>query len=360
MANIHLLQHMFLGNTIYNYLIAASIFAIFLFIAIIVKILTQNIFMKFAKQTSTHLDEEILTIIGSVGVFILVLGGIYFGLRSLSMPGNVWHYSEKIIQTIFIIRVFQGITHFSDFIIENYIQRLLRSKKDFDLQLTRLITRIFNIAIWVIGISIILQVFGYNISAIITGLGIGGLAIALAAQDTLGNFFSSISIIADRPYKIGDIVKFQETEGIIKDIGLRTTRIETFFGTIVSIPNNNIAKAAVENMSKRNTRRYDGAVGLIYGTSSTKVKKALAIIRDILKNEKNITNEFRAFFTTYDSSSLRIEFTYYVKDPKDYILYLRTINDINMAIKKEFEKEGIEIAFPTQTIHLKQDNKRSV
>lgn len=355
MADIDFLQYMFFGNTVYNYILATGIFLAFAVAALILNILVYSVFMKFAKQTSTKLDEEILVIIGKVGVFSLVLGGIYFALGSLSMPANVWDYIEKIIQTIFIIRIFQGVTHFLDFIIENYIQKLLRLKKDFDIQLTRLVTRIVNIAIWIIGISIILQIFGYNISAIITGLGIGGLAIALAAQDTLGNFFSSISIIADKPYQIGDIVKFGEVEGIIKDIGLRTTRIETFFGTMVSVPNNNIAKAAIENMSKRNTRRYDGSVGITYGTSATRVKKAIAIIRDILNREENITKEFRTFFTAYDPSSLRIEFTYYVKEPKDFILYLRTINNINIAIKTAFDKEGIEMAFPTQTVHLKQE-----
>lgn len=355
MVNFEFLQYMYFGNSLYSYLVAIAIFAGFSVGACILNILIKRVFLKFADRTTTKLDNKILEVIKNVGVFSLVLAGIYFALKTLSMPENIWHYSEKIIQTIFILKVFKEITNFLDFIIENYIQRLLKLKKGFDVQLTRLLTRIVNIAVWIIGISLILQLFGYNISAIIAGLGIGGLAIALAAQDTLGNFFSSISIIADRPYKIGDIVKFENTEGLIKDIGLRTTRIETFFGTVVAVPNNIIAKAAVENMSKRNTHRYDGAVGVTYDTPATKVKKAVSIIRDIIKKEKNVTNEFRVFFTAYDPSALRLEFTYFVKDPMDYILYLRTINNINLAIKTAFDKEGIEMAFPTQTVYLKQE-----
>lgn len=355
MANFEFLQYMYFGNSVYTYLVALAIFAAFLIGALILRILVCNIFMNFAKRTQTLLDNEILTVIRKVGVFSLILAGVYFGLKSLSIPENIWYYTEKIIQAIFVIKLFQGITHFFGFIIENYIQKLLKLKKGFDIQLTRLITRIVNIAVWIIGISLILQIFGYNISAIIAGLGIGGLAIALAAQDTLGNFFSSISIIADRPYKIGDHIKFEDTEGIIKDIGLRTTRIETFFGTVVSVPNNVIAKAKVENLAKRKTHRHDAAVGVTYDTSTTKVKKALTIIRDIIKKEKNVTNEYRVHFTSYDPSSLKIEFTFHVKNPEDYDLFLRTLNNINLSIKTAFEKEGIEMAFPTRTVYMKQE-----
>ncbi|MBD3156245.1 mechanosensitive ion channel [Candidatus Peregrinibacteria bacterium] len=349
------LQYSYFGNTMKHYLIAIAIFVASLVGALILKIIIERAFRKFAKNTKTKLDDTILKIIQKVVIFIIVLGGIYFALKSLTIPENIWIYIKKGTQVIFIIKVFQGITLLSDFLIETYIAKLFRGKDGFDVQLTRLLTRIVNIALWVIGASMALNIFGYDIGAIVAGLGIGGLAIALAAQDTLGNFFSSISIIADKPYKVGDVIKFNENEGIIKDIGMRTTRIETFFGTVISVPNSELAKAIVENMSKRQSRRDDGAIGLVYDSTSEQIKKAISIIKNILKEEKNLTQDFRVFFTEYDPSSLRIEYTYYVKNPTDFNFFLKTKNKINLTIKEEFDKAGLEMAFPTQTLYVKKE-----
>ncbi|MCD6109801.1 mechanosensitive ion channel family protein [bacterium] len=355
MSSINFLQYSYFGNTIQTYLVAAGIFVVSLIIAIILNIIIRKTFNKFAKKTKTKLDDTILQIIQKVVIFIIVLGGVYFALKSLNFQENVWIYIEKATQVILIIKIFQGITLLSDFLIQTYVGRLIKNKDGFNLQLTRLITRIANIALWVIGTSMILNIFGYDIGALIAGLGIGGLAIALAAQDTLGNFFSSISIIADKPYKVGDVIAFDQYEGVIKDIGMRTTKIETFFGTMISVPNSTLAKAIVENMSKRRSRRDDGKIGLVYSSTPEQIKDAISIIKEILKVEKNITQDYRVFFTAYDPYSLRIEYTYYVKNPTDFNFFLQTTNKIHLSIKEKFDKAGIEMAFPTQTLYIQKD-----
>ncbi|MBA4337092.1 hypothetical protein C0416_04975 [bacterium] len=338
----------------YPYVIATGIFLFSLLCAVVLNIIIRKIFHGFAKKTKTNLDNTILQIIQKVFIFIIVLGGVYFGLKALQLPENVWVYIERAAQVVLIIKIFQAVTMLSDFFIQTYIGRFFRGKDGFDLQLTRLVTRIINIALWVIGLSMILNIFGYDIGALIAGLGIGGLAVALAAQDTLGNFFSSLSIIADKPFKVGDTIKFSTYEGVIKDIGMRTTRIETFFGTIISVPNSELAKSVVENMSKRQSRRDDGAIGLVYSCTKEKIEEAMSILKDILSKEENLTKDFRVFFTAYDPYSLRIEYTYHVKDPRDMLVFLNTKNRLNLEIKDRFDKAGIEMAFPTQTIQLQK------
>ncbi len=360
MPSIQFLQYSYFGNTIQNYLTAVIIFVIFLFAASVLRISIKKIFEKFAKKTKTKLDDTIVSIINTVVVFVLILAGFYFGIRSLVLPESILSIVEKAVQVIFIIKIFQGITILVDFIISNYIAKLLHLKKGVDFQLSRLLTRIINIAIWVIAASMILNLFGYDIGALVAGLGIGGLAIALAAQDPLGNFFSSLSIVADKPFKIGDVIKFDQYEGVIKDIGMRTTRIETFFGTIISVPNSNLAKAIVENMSKRASRRADGTIGLVYSTSPKELQNAVEIIKGILKKEKNITDEFRAFFTEYDPSSLRLEYTYYVKNPTDFNFFLATKDRINRNIKEKFDNAKLEMAFPTQTVYVHREAGETV
>lgn len=352
MLSMEFLQYSYFGNTIQNYLIAAGVFLVFLISGTILRFVLTKVIKKLAKKTKTKLDDTIVTVINKVVVFIIILTGFYLGIRSLVLPENIFSIVEKAVQVIFIIKIFQGITILFDFIIENYITKLLHLKKGFDTQLSRLLTRIINIGIWVIAASMILNLFGYDIGALVAGLGIGGLALALAAQDPLGNFFSSLSIVADKPFKIGDVIKFDNFEGVIIDIGMRTTRIETFFGTMISVPNSHLAKAIVENMSKRETRRADGAIGLVYNTSPKELKHAVEIIKEILKKEKNINGDFRAFFTEYDPSSLRIEYTYFVKNPTDFKFFLATKDRINRNIKQEFDKAGLEMAFPTQTLYV--------
>ncbi|MFC1655964.1 mechanosensitive ion channel family protein [Patescibacteria group bacterium] len=352
MPYFEFLQYSYFGNTLERYLLAIGIFVLFIFGAVILNFLVKRVFQKYAIKTKTKLDDTVLHIFQRVVVYILALAGLYFGIKALVLPDNYADFLNKAFQVILIFKVFQGITILSDFVIKTYFCKLLKSQGGFEIQLTRLISRIANIALWVIGLSMILQVFDYNITALVTGLGIGGLAIALAAQDTLGNFFSSLAIMTDKPYKIGDIVKFADYEGFIRDIGLRTTRIETFKGTFISVPNSELAKSAVENLSKMRARRYDGAIGLAYDTKTAKIKKALALMRAMIKEDKSTTSEFRVHFTDYDESSLRIEYTYFVKKPEDYEFYMKTRTKLNIAIKDALEKEGIEMAFPTRTVHL--------
>lgn len=360
MSSFEFLQYSYFGNTVQNYMIAGGIFLLSLILAVILRFVLVGILKKYAKKTKTQLDDTLIGVFNKVVVPIVVLAGLYFGLQALSIPANMWVFIEKGVQVVFIIKVFQGIAILADFFIGTYVIKLLKVKKGFNTELSKMLSRIVNIAIWIIGASMVLNLFGYDIGALVAGLGIGGLAIALAAQDPLSNFFSSLSIIADKPFKVEDVIKFDNIEGVIKDVGLRTTRIETFFGTIVSVPNSTLAKANVENLSKRETRRADGKIGLVYHTPTKKIEKAVAIIKDIIKKEKNTAGDFRAFFTEFDDSALRIEYTYYVKNPTDYGFFLETRNRINISIKSQFEKAGLEMAFPTQTLYLHKSEHETV
>ena len=361
MPYLEFLQYEYFGNSVQNYLTAAGIFVIALIIAVVLRIVLVGFLKKYAKKTKTELDDTLILIFNKALLPVGVLVGFYLGLQALLIPENMWTIIEKGVQIIFIIKIFQAITILMDFIISHYVIKLLKVKKGFDTELTKMLTRIVNIAIWVIGArSMILNLFGYDIGALVAGLGIGGLALALAAQDPLSNFFSSLSIIADKPFKVEDVIKFGDIEGIIKDIGLRTTRIETFFGTMISVPNSTLAKANVENMSKRETRRADGVIGLVYSTPTKKLQTAVKIIKNIIKKEKNAKGDYRAFFTEFDASSLRIEYTYYVKNPTDYGYFLETKDRVNRSIKDAFEKENLEMAFPTQTLYMHKSTHETV
>jgi MscS family membrane protein len=202
---------------------------------------------------------------------------------------------------------------------------------------------------------LIINNLGFNIASLLAGLGIGGLAFALAAQQTLGNLFGSISIIADHPFKAGDLVKIDTMQGTVKHVGLRSTRFVTLDGTEVSVPNSKTASATIENFSRRPSIKIQNKLGLEYDTSVTKLQKAVNIIRAILKKSKAVHN-YRVHFTQFADSALIIDVIYWIEYFPQWDDVLQEQHDINIEIKRQLEKEKISFAFPTQTIHLKQES----
>lgn len=218
-------------------------------------------------------------------------------------------------------------------------------------------TKLVEWFIWGIGLLLFLQnVLHYNISSLLAGLGIGGLAVAFAAQDTLSNVFGAVMIFIDRPFKVGDAVSIEGFEGAIETIGLRSTRLRTWDGTLVTIPNRTVASANINNLAARPMRRTNFTIGLIYDTPTAKLEEALAIVRDILKDHPS-TGQYRAYFNKFGDFSLDILVQHW-SNLMDYDKYLQSLEEINLEIKHRFEAAGIEFAFPTQTIELKRSQDK--
>jgi MscS family membrane protein len=197
---------------------------------------------------------------------------------------------------------------------------------------------------------LILQNSGYNISGLLAGLGLGGLAVALALQPTLANVFAAVTLFVDRPFHVGDGVSVAGVAGSIESIGLRSTRIRTYEGTLVTIPNSAVVNAQIDNLQARPTRRTTFTIGVPYDTSSEKLKRAVAILRDVMEQHAG-TETSRAHFKSYGESALILDVAHWCKY-LDYSQYLACIEEINFEIKWRFEDEGIEMAYPTQTVHL--------
>jgi len=206
--------------------------------------------------------------------------------------------------------------------------------------------------IWGIGILLFLQnVLDYNISSLIAGLGVGGVAVAFAAQDMIANIFGAVMIFIDRPFQVGDAVSLEGYEGAIETIGLRSTRVRTWDGTLVVIPNRTVAAANITNLAARPTRRTNFTIGLVYDTPTEKLERALAILRDVMAKHPS-TAQSRAYFNRFGEFSLNILVQHWC-NVMNYEIYLRSMEEMNLEIKRRFEEEEIEFAFPTQTIELK-------
>lgn len=295
------------------------------------------------------------------GTFTVILGLLRGGLPVLAIwisiylfriPESVKAIIDRFFLGILTILVIYLLARAVDAIVVILKARAAKTPSPLDDKLVPLAGKVAKAFIWGIGLLLFLQnVLNYNISSLIAGLGVGGLAVAFAAQDTIANIFGAVMIFVDRPFKVGDAVSMEGYEGAIETIGLRSTRVRTWDGTLVVIPNRTVAAANITNLAARPTRRTNFTIGLVYGTPTEKLERALSILRKIL-SEHPATAQSRAYFNRFGDFSLNILVQHWCKE-MNYEIYLRALEEMNLAIKQQFEEEGIEFAFPTQTIELK-------
>jgi len=217
------------------------------------------------------------------------------------------------------------------------------------------ITLIFNFIIWVVGFVFLLDNLGFEISAVIAGLGIGGIAIALAAQAILGDLFSYFVIFFDRPFEIGDFVNLGgEFVGTIEYIGIKTTRIRSLSGEQIVASNTDLTNSRVRNFKRMERRRVVFKLGVIYQTTAEQLEEIPKIVREIIESKEDTVFD-RGHFAAYGDFSLNFEFVYFIIGP-DYVKYMDTQQKINMEIYRTFENKGIEFAYPTQTLFVSKEN----
>lgn len=312
-------------------------------------------FSQWAKKTKTTLDDEILkNIKAPIYGFVLVIG-VYFALYSLSILDgyrNVLGRIFAVIQILFIALIIIRIIN----VIVAWYGETRASKSKMTSHFLFLIRKMLQVAVIIFAVLSILSAFDVDLTGAAVGLGIGGLAIALALQNILKDIFNAFTIFFDKPFEIGDYIVIGSDRGIVKKIGIVSTRIQTLQGEELVISNNEMINTRIHNFKKMKKRRITFGFGVIYGTPTEKLKKIPDIVQKIMDPEKlkHIEKMDRIHFKEFGSFSLNFECVYFVKSG-DYVKYMDTQQEINFKIKEAFEKEGIEMAFPTQTIFMKKE-----
>jgi MscS family membrane protein len=215
-----------------------------------------------------------------------------------------------------------------------------------------MVRKFINGTIWVIAILLVLSNYGVNITSAVAGLGLGGLAVAMAAKDTLSNMFGGIIIFIDRPFRIGNVIEFNGEFGVVEEIGLRSLRIRTLNGFLLTIPNSMFAQSGVKNLSEGQYRRVELILGLVYDTSAEEMKKAKSIVHEVITSTDGVVEDREPviYFDNFGDSSLDLKAYYWtVFDWNEHVM----VKDrINMEIKRRFDQEGIGFAFPTMTLDI--------
>lgn len=305
---------------------------------------------KITEKTNSRLDDILIDMLEEPLRFAIIIAGIWYGLETLNLSEVVIKWIDKAYYILIIITIAWFVSRLLDAIIEEYLApKVVESKGDLGQQLLPVLRKGVRATIWILAIIIGLDNAGYDVGAIIAGLGIGGLAFALAAQDTVKNLFGGVTIFTDKPFTINDRVIVHGYDGIVEEIGIRSTRIRTLAGRVVTIPNSMVANEVVENITSEPTRRVVLELGLVYDTPADKMILAQELLKEIAIKDEGVDEEKTVLsFTTFGNFSLGIFFAYHIKKEAD-IMFVQ--NTMSLAILQQFSSNGLEFAFPTQTIH---------
>lgn len=352
-----------LGIALWQYM------AVFLWILIglifrkIFEFVLDNYIRKITQRTTFTWDDDLLEGIEKPLGFIFLMAFFSISYTNFQLSVTFNFYLAIILEIAISVGVIWLFYNLSG-VFAKYLTVITdRTENKLDDQLVPLIRKSLRFFVVTMGIILILQNNGYNVASLIAGLGIGGLAVALAARDTLANFFGSITIFLDRPFRIGDWVTIGKVEGVVEEVGFRSTRIRTFYNSLVSVPNSNVSNSDIDNYGMREYRRLKTVLNLTYATTPEQIEAFVEGIKAIVKANKHFRQDFyEVHFTTFGAHSLDVLVYVFFKVP-DWSTELQQRHNFLLEVLRLAKELGVEFAFPTQTLHVDsffKDTKRKI
>lgn len=345
------------NNSALHYMAIIVVVFLVWFAASLVTWIIEHHASKITEKTENDLDDVVIQAVHHSITFILVLGAIYLGIRTLNVPSQVDDFTFKAVFVLFTLKITKELEGFVEYIIAQYFEPLARKQKGVIKTFVPPLLRFSKFVLWAIALLLIVHNLGFNINSLLAGLGIGGLAFALGAQETLANLFGSVSLLMDETFKIGDYISGDGHEGTVEAVGIRSTKIKTLDNSIVSIPNKILASSSVENITERKQYKVQQDFGFVYDTSLLMLKELVNGIEQILRRDRDTNKDtIRVTFNEFGESGLMIRVFYHITDVSTYARIMEIKQRINLKIKERVEKIGADMAFPTQTLHLENAN----
>ncbi|MCB9173400.1 MAG: mechanosensitive ion channel family protein [Flavobacteriales bacterium] len=341
----------FYHNTVGNWVVSLLIILGAIVVGKIVFWISNKFLKKLTAKSSSKLDDIVIDMIEEPVVFAIAIAGIWFGLERLHFSEGLDNWLTKIYHVMIAINITWFIARFLDAIIREYVIPFTeKSETDLDNQIIPIVRKGVRTVIWVVGIIVALNNAGYDVGALIAGLGIGGLALAMAAKESVSNMFGGIMVFTVKAFKVGDRIKINGFDGTITEISFQVSRMRTLEGRLVTIPNSLFIGNMVENVTAEPTRKITLNIGLIYDTTPEQIQKGIDVLKNISTNSENLDEGTVISFTDFGAYALGITFIYYIKKEANIF---DTQTEINLEILKQFKSAGLEMAFPTQTIYTK-------
>jgi small-conductance mechanosensitive channel len=342
------LAYSIFGNAVSEYLASLGLFLGGIAIVYVFKRYVLARLKKWSSSTETRFDDLLVRAIEKSVVPAVYLGVFYISLHTLALSGEFesgLRIAAIVAITVLAVRAIISAVNIG---LESYLKNSVLS--DGSEKQLKGIRGLVNFAIWAIALVFLLDNMGVRISAVVAGLGVGGIAVALAAQAVLGDLFGYFVIFFDKPFTIGDFIVVGDKMGAVEYIGIKTTRIRAIGGELLIFSNKDLTNSRVHNFKKMEKRRVVFKLGVIYQTPSEKLKAIPSIVKRIIEGQQDATFD-RGHFASYGDSSLDFEFVYYVTGA-DYTKYMDIQQAINLDIFETFEKQKIEFAYPSQTLFI--------
>ena len=339
----------FAGNQLNDYLIAAVILFCCL---ILIKIFRRSTFSnlrKWAARTENIYDDAVVGILERDLIPIAYVASIYLAIGNLALHPilkRTVNVTVIIVSTILAIRLFSATV---EYVIKIYWLNYQPNNANLEQSINALIPAI-RIIIWLIGMVFLLDNLGFDISAVVTSLGIGGVAIALASQGVLQDLFSYFSILLDRPFELGDFIIVGDYLGAVEYVGIKTTRLRSIDGEQIIMANTDLVNSRIRNYKRMHKRRIVLKFGVVYETTAEQLAQIPEVVQQIIAQTENAACD-RAHFAGYGEYSLDFEVIYFI-NTNDYTVYMNAQQEINLAVKTKFAELGINFAYPTQVAYI--------
>lgn len=345
------LQTEIAGNSLQTWLIALTISVAVWMIMVFIRYFLVKQLTRLAAQTEVSFWPILVAVVRRTKwLFILILA-LFIGTIVMTIPDKTRHTINVVVIVALLIQAALWALIGLQVAIEEYRQQQL-AKDPASVTTLNVLNFMGKILIWTIVFLLVLDNLGVNITALIAGLGVGGIAVALALQTILGDLFASLSIVLDKPFVVGDFLIVGELLGSVEYVGLKTTRLRSLSGEQLVFSNSDLLNSRIRNYGRMFERRVEFKIGVTYQTPRDKLIKIPVIIREAIE-QQDMTRFDRSHFKEYGDSALAFESVYYVLG-SDYNQYMDIQQAINLHIHERFEQEGIEFAYPTQTLFVKQ------
>lgn len=346
------LDYELLGNSLRNWGIALAVFVVAAMILFIARRLLRRRLQSFINHSDLTSLKVARHVVGQTKGWFLLLLAFEAGLQILEFDDNVDTVFRRIVVVGLIVQMgiwgVAGLTRFLALRREQQLEEDPGAVAAMDV-----VSFIARLAVWTIVFLLALDNLGVNITALVAGLGVGGIAVALAAQNIIGDLFASLSIVLDRPFALGDFLVIDDLSGTVEKVGLKTTRIRSLSGEELVLSNNDLLGSRIRNYGRMTERRIVFRLGVIYQTPQEKLQEVPKIIEDIIVKQENARFD-RAHFQSFGDFSLNFEIVYYVQS-NNYVLYMDIQQAVNLEIYRRFAEAGIEFAYPTRTLYMSRD-----
>ena len=337
------------------------VFFLIVFLTLVLRKLSLYLFEKklaeLAKKTKTEIDDLLVAAFKSPIGYLILVCGIYAAIASLHLPDQMGIFDIAWILHFFFTLAFTFAVLLLLLNLINVVAHQLykvtqKTETKLDEQLAPLLIKSLKVVVVTITILVLMDNLGFNIASLLAGLGIGGLALALAAQETVSNIFGSITVFSDRSFHIGDWIRVGDVEGTVEDVGLRSTRVRRFDQALVTVPNSRFIKSDITNFTRMKKRRIKFYLGVSYKTSRKQMEEVVEGIKQIIKEDSKFDHTFyMVHFTEFGAYSLDI-FIYCFTKTTVWDEFLAVREEFNLKIMRLLEEMGVEIAYPTQTIYM--------